>query len=169
MSRNLIDSAYRSGELAEEFIILPFGKSWLHNKPIILDGKSKAFFEKSAKEYHHRMIDYNGESVFDDLTPASGWFHPVVKEGGLYASEVKWCSKMKELMDRYAKSYSSIYPITRLFHLSPVYLLDPYSVRVCNIKSMSLNVLSESLNRELFGEKFVKFFPSAEFHKPRPS
>lgn len=164
MSKNLIDSAYRNGELVEEFMILPFGKSWLRNKPIILDGKSKALFEDNTKEYRYRQVDYNGESIFNDLATPSGWFHPVVKEDGLYATEVAWCSKAKELVNTYTAYYSDIYPITNLFYLSPAYLLGDYSVRVCDVKSMSLNVLNKGVNRELYRDRLTEFLPDDEFY-----
>lgn len=164
MSKNLIDSAYRNGELVKEFMILPFGKSWLRNKPIILDSKSRTLFDENTKEYRSRMMDYNGESLFDDLTFPSGWFHPVIKGDGLYATEVAWCSKAKELINTYTRYYSDIYPITSLLYLNPVYLLDAYSVRVCNVKGMSLNVLSKGANRELFRDRLIKFLPDDEFY-----
>lgn len=139
--------ARESVEILAEFLLIPFGDIEVE-RPIAGDSFTfTAEHARAAKQWFDRLgrklvIDYEHQS-FDDfntrtdgLRPAAGWIANLdVREDGLWATQVTWTDRAKELIN--AGEYRYFSPViywsdenyTTLIGLGPVALTNDPAMR----------------------------------------
>jgi len=117
-----------NGKAPTEFVVLPEGKIEMHGKPpaFMKPEQGQMIIQEFAENGVDMVIDYEHQTLKDDIAPASGWIHCLEWENGIKV-KCRWTDKAKQMIE--AKEYR---------YFSPVFYVDTSTRDVVMLVNVAL-------------------------------